>query len=58
MVIISPDGALLSHQCCESTQLCPCIFEYIYLARYAPAPSESAAIGYAPSPCLREAVAP
>jgi amidophosphoribosyltransferase len=32
MVIITPEGKLLSQQCVPGT-LNPCIFEYIYLAR-------------------------
>lgn len=32
MVIITPEGKLLSKQCVPG-QLNPCIFEYIYLAR-------------------------
>ena len=32
MVIISPQGELESRQCAIG-QLCPCVFEYIYLAR-------------------------
>lgn len=32
MVVITPDGKLVSHQCVEG-ETNPCIFEYIYLAR-------------------------
>jgi len=32
MVVITPEGRLISHQCAAG-QTCPCIFEYIYLAR-------------------------
>ncbi|GAB4817999.1 hypothetical protein N2152v2_005045 [Parachlorella kessleri] len=33
MVIITPEGKLVSRQCAESAATTPCIFEYIYLAR-------------------------
>jgi amidophosphoribosyltransferase len=32
MIIITDDGRLVTHQCARG-QTCPCIFEYIYLAR-------------------------
>jgi amidophosphoribosyltransferase len=32
-VFIDMDGNLFSRQCAEKTQLTPCIFEYVYLAR-------------------------
>lgn len=32
MVVITPSGQLVTRQC-VSGQMCPCIFEYIYLAR-------------------------
>lgn len=32
-VFITVDGALHTHQCAEATQLAPCSFEYVYLAR-------------------------
>ena len=32
MVVITPEGRLVSRQCAAG-QTCPCIFEYIYLAR-------------------------
>ncbi|KAK9814073.1 hypothetical protein WJX72_000317 [[Myrmecia] bisecta] len=32
MIVVTPEGKLVSHQC-ASGQTCPCIFEYIYLAR-------------------------
>lgn len=33
MIIITPEGQLISRQCASAQNLHPCIFEYIYLAR-------------------------
>ena len=32
-IFVSTDGQLHSQQCAENTQLSPCMFEYVYLAR-------------------------
>src|SRR5690606_33889341 len=32
-ILISPDGSMASRQCAKQSQLVPCAFEYIYLAR-------------------------
>ena len=33
MVVVTPEGRLLSKQCVPCKQIAPCIFEYIYLSR-------------------------
>lgn len=33
MIVITEDGTLVSRECHPQLELCPCVFEYIYLAR-------------------------
>lgn len=50
MVIITEDGELVCSQCTEQ-RLCPCIFEYIYLARPDSVLNNISVYGL-PAPCL------